>query len=136
MAHFMQLPDHCHIRRTHCTGVVSLGSGLRFVALSLLKRSEASDQFQRTANYSTLRRGRERHLRQMERQYHGQDLTFAGALVDEARKRYPKATAAQLLTVARDALRDLLSAALPAGGDASPPAGVANKRRRSRVAKP
>jgi hypothetical protein len=84
--------------------------GLRFVATSLLKQWAASDEPQRTPNHSTLRRVRERHLRLMERQYQGQALTFVGALVDQARKQHPKASAAPLLTVARDAFRELLRA--------------------------
>lgn len=84
--------------------------GLRLVATSLLKQWAASDELQRTPNHSTLRRVRERHLRLMERQYQGRALTFVGALVDQARKQHPKASAAQLLTVARDAFRALLRA--------------------------
>ena len=110
--------------------------GLRFVAIALFKKWKASDELQRTPNHSTLRRVRERHLRQMEKQYQSQALTFVGALVDQARTRYPKATAAQLLTVARDAFRELLQAVFPADGDAPPPAGVAKTSRRSRGTNP
>lgn len=100
--------------------------GLRFVALGLLKQWAASDELQRTPNHSTLRRVRERHLRLMEKQYQGQALTFLGALVDQARKQYPKASPAQLLTVSRDAFRDLLGAAFPME-DLRPAAGKKRK---------
>lgn len=92
--------------------------GLRFVATSLLKQWAASDELQRTPNRSTLRRVRERHLRLMEKQYQGQALTLIGALVDQARETHPKAPPAQLLTVARDAFKDLLRATFPADGGA------------------
>jgi hypothetical protein len=105
--------------------------GLRFVAIGLLKQWAASDELERTPKHSTLRRVRERHLRIMEKQYQGQALTFVGALVDKARKRYPKASPAQLLTVARDAFRELLRAVFPEDGDAPRPAGVARTSRRS-----
>jgi hypothetical protein len=88
--------------------------GLRFVAIGLLQQWAAREELQRTPNHSTLRRVRERHLRLLERQYLGQALTLVGALVDQARKRYPKASPAQLLTVTRDAFKDLLRAAFPA----------------------
>lgn len=105
--------------------------GVRFVATSLFKKWAASDELQRTPNHSTLRRVRERHLRLMEKQYQGQALTFVGALVDQARKQHPKASAAQFLTVARDAFRELLRAVFPEDGDVPRPAGVARTSRRS-----
>jgi len=86
--------------------------GLRYVAISLLKQWEARAELQRTPNHSTLRRVRARHLQLQERQYHGQALTFVAALVDQAREAYPSASAAQLLTVARDGFKELLGPAL------------------------
>lgn len=87
--------------------------GLRFVVVGLLKKWAASDELQRTPNYSTLRRVRERHLHLLEQQYQGQALTLIGALVDQAREQHPKASPAQLLTAARDAFKALLSAEFP-----------------------
>lgn len=105
--------------------------GLRFVAIGLFKQWAASDELRRTPNHSTLRHIRERHLRLMEKQYQCQALTFVGALVDQARKRHPKASPAQLLTVARDAFKELLRAVFPEDGDSPRPAGVARTSRRS-----
>lgn len=50
--------------------------GLRFVAISLLRKWAASDELERTPNHSTLHRVRERDLRLLEKQYHGQALTL------------------------------------------------------------
>lgn len=85
--------------------------GLRFVAISLFKRWAASDELQRTSTRSPLHRLRERNLRLLETQYQGQTLTLVAALVDEARKQYPKASSAQLLTLARDGFKELVSKA-------------------------
>jgi len=82
--------------------------GLRYVAIALLKKRMASDELARTSKHSTLHRVRERHLRLMARQFQGQVLTFLGALVEQARNRYPQASPEQLLTVTRDAFRELL----------------------------
>ena len=90
--------------------------GLRFVAIALLKQWAASEELQRTPKHSTLRRVRERYLGLLEKQYHGQALTLVAALVDEARKRHPNASPAQLLTVARDAFKELLRATFSDGG--------------------
>jgi hypothetical protein len=89
--------------------------GLRFVAIALLKQWAASDDLQRTPHHSTLHRVRERRLRLLQKQYHGQALTFVAALVDKARKRHPYASPAQLLTVARDAFKELLRTAFSNG---------------------
>lgn len=85
--------------------------GLRFVAISLFKRWAASDELARTQYHSTLRRVRARHLQLLERRYHGQALTLVAALVDQAREAYPRASPAQLLTVARDGFKALMGSA-------------------------
>lgn len=92
--------------------------GLRFVVISLLKRWAAIDELARTPSHSTLHRIRERSLGVLDRQYHGQTLTLIGALVDQARQRHPRASSAQLLTMARDGFKELLCAILPPDGDA------------------
>jgi len=92
--------------------------GLRFVAISLLRKRAASDELQRTPNHSTLHRVRERDLRLLEMQYHGQALTLVGALVAQASKQHPTASSAQLLTLAFDAFKELLRAVFPADGAA------------------
>jgi hypothetical protein len=92
--------------------------GLRFVVISLLKRWAAIDELARTPNCSTLHRVRERNLRLLDRQYQGQTLTLISALVDQARQQHPKASSAQLLTMARDGFKELLRAVLPPDSDA------------------
>ena len=91
--------------------------GLRFVAISLLGKWAASDELARTPNHSTLQRVRKRALGVLDRRYQGQTLTLIGALVDQARQQYPKASSAQLLTLARDGFKELLRAAFPFDGD-------------------
>ena len=90
--------------------------GLRVVVVSLFKRWAASDELARTPNRSTLHPIRERALGALDRQYHGQTLTLIAALVDQARQQYPKASSAQLLTLARDGFKELLRAAFPPDG--------------------
>lgn len=92
--------------------------GLRFVVISLLKRWAALDELARTPNHSTLHRVRERSLGVLDRQYQGQTLTLIGALVDQARRQHPKASSAQLLTMARDGFKELLCAVFPPDSDA------------------
>lgn len=93
--------------------------GLRSAAISLLRQWAVSDELQRTPTHSVLCRMRQRQLRLLERQYQGRALMVVGALVDQARKRHPKASPAQLLTVARDAFKALLRTAFSIEG-ASP----------------
>lgn len=92
--------------------------GLRFVELGLRECEEASAELRRTPTHSTLRRVRKRNLRRLEARYQNLALTLMGALVEQARTRYPKASPAQLFTVARDSFRDLLRATFPADGGA------------------
>lgn len=87
--------------------------GLSFVELGLRECEAARAELQRTPTHSTLRLVRKRSLRRLEARYKDLALTLMGALVAQARKRYPKASPAQLFTVARDAFRDLLRASYP-----------------------
>lgn len=91
--------------------------GLRFVALGMLECQAVSAELHRTPPRSTLRRVRERRLHLLEQRQQDRALTLVAALVDQARKRFPKASPAQLLTVARDGFRGLLSAAFPVNGE-------------------
>lgn len=87
--------------------------GPRWAAIGLEAEQAAHAQLQRTRVLSTLHRVRERRLRQLQRRQQDLALTLVGAFVEQARGGHPRASAAELLTVAHDAFEDLLCEAFP-----------------------
>jgi hypothetical protein len=87
--------------------------GIRCLAALLEAKKAAQTEMQRTPAASTVRLVRHRNLMRLEKQFQERALDLVGALVARARAAFPKARPAQLLTVARNDFKRLLTESFP-----------------------
>lgn len=82
--------------------------GLRLLGRAILAHHIADVELQRTPAGSPVHRMRARRRRLLQHQWFERAWLVAGALAEQARARYPRATPAQLLVLVRDDFRVLV----------------------------